>query len=369
MSYLDILSIDVKIKKAFEEEKDRLSVYTEKLQDLEKTLNTQDIEKKLTSRIYKNLVSNVEDIKEKINEIYTQDKLNFYISSTVHLLEKYKNILQTPIKLTFIGINGVNDIEKNNLISKYLEIAQEYTNIEFNTPNVVEEKVICNNCYNKKLFDVIDSSIYICLVCGSQQEILLHTSSYKDIDRVNISAKYAYDRKLHFRDCINQYQGKQNTNINSKIFNDLINQFEKHHLLVGNKNLSREKRCVKITKEHIYLFLKELEYTKHYENVNLIHYQITGSKPDDISYLEDKLLDDFDILTNLYDKKFKNKAGFSRKNFINTQYILYQLLLKYKHPCKKEDFTILKTVDRKSFHDDITKMLFEELGWNMSPLF
>ena len=80
-------------------------------------------------------------------------------------------------------------------------------------------------------------------------------------------------------------------------------------------------------------------------------------------------MDDFDILTNLYDKNFKNKPGFERKNFINTQYVLYQLLLKYKHVCKKEDFTILKTVDRKSFHDDITKTLFEELGWNMSPLF
>ena len=60
---------------------------------------------------------------------------------------------------------------------------------------------------NKKLFDVIDNSVYICLLCGSQQEVILHTSSYKDIDRINISSKYTYDRKVHFRDCINQYQG------------------------------------------------------------------------------------------------------------------------------------------------------------------
>ena len=70
-----------------------------------------------------------------------------------------------------------------------------------------------------------------------------------------------------------------------------------------------------------------------------------------------------------YDKKFKNKPGFERKNFINTQYVLYQLLMKYKHNCKKEDFTILKTTDRKSFHDDIAKILFEDLGWNMAPIF
>ena len=96
---------------------------------------------------------------------------------------------------------------------------------------------------------------------------------------------------------------------------------------------------------------------------------MTGKKPDDISYLEDKLLDDFDTLTELYDRKFKNKPGFSRKNFINTQYVLYQFLLRYRHPCKKDDFTILKTVDRKSFHDDVAKKCFEELGWNHHPLF
>ena len=73
-------------------------------------------------------------------------------------------------------------------------------------------------------------------------------------------------------------------------------------------------------------------------------------------------MDDFDLLTNLYDKKFKKKPGFDRKNFINTQYVLYQLLVRYRHHCKKEDFTILKTVDRKSFHDDVAKECFEELN-------
>lgn len=101
----------------------------------------------------------------------------------------------------------------------------------------------------------------------------------------------------------------------------------------------------------------------------MIHYNLTCIKPDDISHLEDKLLEDFDILSDLYHEIFKNKPGFERKNFINTQYVLYQLLMKYRHPCKKEDFTILKTIDRKSFHDDITKSLFEQLEWSHCPTF
>ena len=123
----------------------------------------------------------------------------------------------------------------------------------------------------------------------------------------------------------------------------------------------------RIEKEHIMLFLKELGYIKHYENIHLIHFTLTGKKPDDITHLENKLLDDFDQLTALYDKKYKFKI--ERKNFINTQYVLYQLLRRHKHPCNKEDFTILKTVDRQSFHDNITKVLFSLLGWNHSPSF
>jgi len=363
MIQLDILNIDFNIKNTFKEETDKIPQYQEKLNDLLKTLKKENF----STRPYKNLQTTINTLQEKIENIRLGQKLNFYIAETAHLIERYKKILQTPVKLSFTGKAVSDNKEKNQIISDYIEIAQNYSDIK----PIISKKMItveCNNCTNKKLFDIIDNSIYICILCGAQQEILLHTSSYKDTDRINISAKYTYDRKAHFRDCINQYQGKQNSTVDQKVYDSLIEQFMKHHLLEMDKN-SKEERCKNITKEHIYLFLKELQYTKHYENVNLIHYQITGKKPDDISYLEDKLLDDFDKLVNLYDRKFKNKPGFHRKNFMNTQYVLYQLLIRYRHKCNKEDFTILKTVDRKSFHDDVAKICFEELGWNHTPLF
>lgn len=360
MSQVDILSIDAKIKQAFTEEVYKLPNYQEKLSDLQRTLQKE----KLSIRALRNLKTNICELEEKIDNLQLGQQLNFYIAESAHKIERYKKILSTPVKLSFTGKASRDSQEKKDVVSSYLKIAQKYTDMTAETQRspVKPLRVVCNNCPNKKLFDIIDNSIYICIPCGAQQEILLHTSSYKDIDRINISAKYTYDRKVHFRDCINQYQGKQNSTIDTKVYKNLIEQFEKHHLIVGNKKIPKEERCKNITKEHIHLFLKELEYTKHYENVNLIHYHLTGKKPDDISHLEDRLLDDFDQLTDFYDKKFKNKPGFDRKNFINTQYVLYQLLMRYRHPCKKEDFTILKTVDRKSFHDDIAKICFEELN-------
>ena len=364
---INILTVNTKILENFKQEENKLQEYKNKLKDIEKSLEF----KNLKPRIQSNLLKTKNELVEYISNIENNTFYNFYISETGEILEKYKEILNKPIKMSFMGKGTKNNKNKQKLIDEYLIIANKYVNIEFsmeveknNSIMEKKEKIFCRNCDNRKEFDILEGNIYVCVKCSAQQVIMKNISSYKDNDRINITSKYLYDRKIHFRDCINQYQGKQNSTIPQKVYDELENQFELHHLLNGDKDTPKEIRFSKIEKEHINIFLKELEYTKHYENVHLIHYNMTGKKPDDIGYLEDKLLDDFDILTDLYDKRFKN---IDRKNFINTQYVLYQLLLRHRHPCNKDDFFILKTIDRQSFHDDVMKVLFMELGWNFVP--
>ena len=358
-SELNILTINNQIFENFEDEKNKLRYYKEQYENIIKSLEL----KNLKQRVKEALLKSKENLITHINDIENNTSLNFYITETAELLEKYKNILNCPIKLNFLGKSNKNNKEKNDIIEKYIEIAGKYVNININVNKKYKDKIICKNCNNKD-FDIIDNNIYVCVNCSAQQLLINNISSYKDIDRVNISSKYIYDRRTHFRDCINQYQGKQNSTIKPEVYEELEKQFELHHLLVGDKNTPKNIKFKNILKEHISIFLKELDYSKHYENINLIHYNMTDKKPDDISYLEDKLLEDFDILTEYYDKKFKS---IERKNFINTQYVLYQLLLRHKHPCNKEDFTILKTLDRKTFHDEIMSSIFTDLGWNFVP--
>lgn len=358
---LDILSIDNKIQLSFENESKKLPQYKERLEELEKTFQSSN----LPPRSKIDLEKSINDLQILIQRLERKEDLNFYIIETAEILEKYRQILKTPIKLSFCGKPKQDSKEKLELIQKYLEIAQKYYKVQ-TKPSEKKFEFSCESCTNKKDF-VTEENAYICLECGAQQEILQHTISYKDSDRVNISTKYTYDRKVHFRDCINQYQGKQNCSIDQKVYDQLEDIFERHHLLVGDKNTEKIIRFSKITKEHILMFLKELDFSKHYENVTLIHYNITGKKPDDISYLEDKLLADFDLLVETYDKNFKDKVD--RVNFISTHYVLYQLLRRHKHRCKKEDFVILKTMDRKAFHDNVCRELFDSLGWNFVPLY
>lgn len=357
MEDIDILEIHSHICKFFEDKININSELYKRLQELEKTLILTKNNK------YKNeLERNILTIKKNIEN---NEEYNFYITETIEIIEKYKSILKIPIKISFTGKPIINNIEKNKLIEEYVKIAQRYYNFKITFPEK-KFKIICDNCNNEKEFFIEENS-YICEICGCQQEIIHNITSYKDSDRVNICTKYTYDRKVHFRDCINQYQGKQNCTIELKIYNDLENILERHHLLLGKKHDSKEYRFKNVSKEHIIMFLKELGYSKHYENVILIHCNLTGKKPDDISYLEDKLLNDFDLLVETYDKHFKNKV--ERINFISTQYVLFQLLQKYHHYCKKEDFVLLKTMDRKSFHDNICKELFSILNWNFTPLY
>jgi ribosomal protein S24E len=360
-SETDILTIDAKIQKDFDEEKTKLSLYKERLDQLNITQSQY-----VPDRVRVELEKAISSLIDKVTAIETDRDRSFYIAETAELLERYKEKLKIPVKMSFTGKQVEIDPEKQDIIARYLDIAKKYIPISVKSVEK-KSKASCINCSSKKDF-VQEETGFVCQDCGAQQDILQHTTSYKDVDRVNISAKYSYDRKVHFRDCINQYQGKQNCTIEQKVYDDLENMFEKHHLLAGDKSTKKENRFSKITREHVLMFLKELGYSKHYENVILIHYNMTGKKPDDISHLEDKLLADFDLLVETYDKFFKNKVD--RVNFISTQYVLYQLLLKHKHPCRKEDFVILKTVDRKSFHDTICSQLFSLLSWTFNnPLY
>ena len=359
MSNIDIIIIDKQIRDKFTKQYDNINIYVNRLQEIEKTLKN----KCLPPRAINELLETKKNISKYIEDTENLVQYNFYILKTVDLIEDYKKILKKPIKISFMGKPSKNNKEKQIIIDTYTTIIKDYVKVE-EDKKYVPPPIVCINCDNKKDFDIIDQSIYVCTKCFAQQTVLKYNSSYNDIDRINISSKYMYDRKVHFRDCIKQYQGKQNSTIPDKVYTELTTELESHHILENSPE--KEIKFKNVTKNHVLLFLKELGYANHYENVHLIHHVLTGKKQHDISSLEDQLLDDFDILTDLYDKKYKD---INRKNFINTQYVLYQLLQRHKYRCDKEEFIILKTIDRKFFHDEVCQNLFEYLGWNHTPFY
>jgi hypothetical protein len=174
--------------------------------------------------------------------------------------------------------------------------------------------------------------------------------------------KYHYDKKCHFRDTINQYQGKQNKYIPSKLFDELNIILQKHGLLLDSNNPNI--KYSKVTKDHIRLFLNEIEYSKYYEDLQLIYYKLTSKPCPDINSIEKQLYEDFDRLV----EAFLSLPNIDRKNFLNSHYVLRQLLLRRNIKVPENDLSILKTTSRMRDHDDIYEICCNILGWNFIPL-
>jgi hypothetical protein len=177
------------------------------------------------------------------------------------------------------------------------------------------------------------------------------------------------NRILHFQDCVRQFQGIPTCKLPQTVLDALSRKFAAYNLLVDSD--AALVRYSKITPQHITFFLKELKLTKQYENVNVIYYTLTGKRVADIRHLEARLMDDVKQLVTLYDHLHgkDRPQALERKNFMNVQYLLFQLLRRHGYACKIDDFSVLKTADRKLFYDGICGNLFKQLGWNFTPTF
>lgn len=355
---VDILMIDARIR-------NELSITNEdeirkRRDNLAKSLRSSVFNTRIVDRI----TSEIDRLDNRIKDIDNGHTLAFYISDTIQLVEKYRQILKVPKRMSFMGkVTTPVNTEKHTLINEYLTISSKYS-------DVLDEKIDmdlkCLNCGSVLTREILDDCSYICGNCSSDQGSIVSVSSFTDSERVNISSKYSYDRRTHFRECIGQYQGTQNASIPPEVYETLDKCFEFHSLLEGTPDTPRAERYAKVTKSVILRFLKEQGITKQYENINLIYSNITDVPLPDISSIIDPMMEDFDILSDVYDRNYSDS---SRKNFINTQYVLFQLLRKHGHNCNKEDFSNLKTVDRKFFHESILKKIFFELGWNYVSIF
>lgn len=403
---INILSINTIILQKFEQDEKNNEA---KLHLIQKLLN----EKNTSNAVRDDLISIQQTIIEEKQSIK-----ELYLAKTCLLVEEYAQILKKPI--SHKKENNLPIVRrKHEILIRYLNIVNHLVKtkkwdilLPFKSPKLndpISLEFYCPSCENNddNKFEIDEFNRRTCLDCSTQQSSIETGITHKDYSRVNIVGKFIYNRILHFQDCIKQYQGKQNCKIPDQLYIDLDKKFQAYRLIINpnpeptsgshqhfkTKNPSpnsqesieccsdqepfravvgaRLIRYSKITRNHIMMFLKELKYTKHYENVNLIYFTLTNKRVDDISHLEEQLIEDFKELVSLYDELHgKDKEEeLDRKNFMNVQYLLFQLLRRHNHPCKIEDFTILKTIDRKLFHDTICKNLFNKLGWKFTPTF
>lgn len=353
---IDIISIDKEIKKDFETKIKSVEVLNKKINELKNIITN-------SPRI-KTLVNNdIKRMSDEISDIQDNNSQQIYISESTPIVEEYKKRLNEPIQIDFMN-NVVKERDNTDIINKYINIAKKYKKIipEYPSPTI-QQVDKCTNCGGTS-FDIVDDNMHTCTSCGNCKKYSIQTNIS---NRVNVSLKYTYERISHFINCINKYQAKQNTYIKPEVYTSLENYFDMNGLLIGDKSTPKEQRFKKITKSDILHGLKETGNNKYYDDVYLIHTVLTGVPPNDISHVEQKILKDFEILSNLYDEMYKNKLD--RSSFLNSKHILCQLLKKYKCKCDELEFQLLKTYERRMFYDDMCRALFNNLGWNFESIF
>ena len=368
MKSIDIIDIDKKIQEYYKEEYDKLSEFRENLNEL--FITRDSLAHIPRNYLHNKIQTSIDELQKDIASVETKEKYTLYLSKTSPLIHKYQHLLNTPIRISFIKkpTNTNNENEKQEIVRTYVEIVK---GISFNDVSLTDEiqNIVltqkekdsksskCSRCGSSEFEDV--DKYKNCKNCGSQEEDKRFALSYRDANHVNITQKYTYDRSIHFRECMNQYQGKQNCTIDPKVYSDLEREFRNNGLLLPD-NGTPFGRFSNITKSQVSKFLRDLKYTKQYENSILIHHNMTGKLPDNIRHLEDELIKEFEQLVVVYDELYGDS---DRKNFISTHLILYKLLRKHRHPCRKEDFIMLKTSERKAVHNDILRILFHKVGF------
>ena len=309
------------------------------------------------------------DIIAECNKMQDMQQFNmnatFYDWASKEIINSYKASINNVIHTDFMTVNKRKDLspEQKLLKDKLMETIESFFGQEV-LEKVVKRKVIPQKT---SFVDTNENAIPATVdELNTEGDEEWNGMVFNDINRINFNIKFKYDKRQHFKETINQYQGLQHKYIPPEVINDLIRELEEHGLADKTKTDPKE-RYAKLQKSHISMFLKETKHTGFYEDKQLIYSKITTLPCPNIQKYEKGLYADFEKLVEVFLELSEDVID-HRKNLLNTHYILRQLLKKRGIIVPEDDLNNLKTPARIRIHDDIYQMCCEKLGWKFTPL-
>ncbi len=395
MNIPDLTKLNDEIKEMINpNNKDIIKGYTKQLIQAE-----DELKKKINYSEIKKLQHVIAELKEKIENIENGNYFMEYVSLSNQILNEYSNddtkhsarklsptiqILDTIHKLSpkILKVSSTAKIEKNTkCLVKLLSAAKKYVDIHdlenkyaFNkedVSNTIKKKFFVECCQNCKSDNGLISSrgMILCKKCGYQTAQFINTESvvseFSSTERVNTKQRYKYERLKHFEDAMDKFQGKCKKKLPSDLFSKLKKELDIYNLIDHKCKGDRIKKYEKVNKTHIRKFLKNTNNSKYYEDVNYIYNKITGKPVPDISEYINVLREDFKKLLDAHAIVKKKK---DRTNFLNGQFVLYQLLRKNGYKCTENDFVMLKARDKREDHNEIYEQCCLSLGWEFYPI-
>lgn len=345
--------INRKNKKTFNVE----SLHKKQLEHFEKNYNKvpffekhlQELEKQETQNKHR-----IAKLKQKITDLKNKKDEKDYFLNTSFMLYNYHKGKQIEsndhIEKPFMDnmINKTQTTSKGDLLGKFVNLID-------NTNTDYQEKIkhkkntsICQDCLIEKMI-IQTESMLVCPECGDSEYIILNNDkpNYKEISTdVNC---FAYKKKNHFKEILNQIQGKESTTIPEEVYQKILEELKKTRIKTEH-----------VTKQKIRDILRKIGYAKYYEHRSNIMYKIKGIPPITLSReIEDRLLLMFDDLLKPYAKCCPK----TRRNFLNYYYVIRKLceILGLKEILNTEHLPQLKSRKKLAEHDQIWKEMMKIL--------
>ena len=339
---MDILEFHHTISKNFKIEISQHESFKDHKRKLENILKLPYLSQRVRNAVEDDLLT----IENKIKRVTS---LKFYFIEIGDIVNRYIDCISKPM-LNFFFEKSARQTQKLDIIQEFWEVLNMYKKFyPFVCPLIPPSNAnLCHYCQTDHGF-VFDDIVSVCFKCFSEN--MRYINHQKSCEfTFKMSSKYVYDRNSQFRDCLARYQGEQKLSLPSTLLPSLNAAFQMY-------------RIDHVTYVNVVMMLRNLGYGKFADDYMFIHHQLTKEPLPDVSHIEEKLLNDFD----LFNSELKTFEHLNKKNF-STQYILLQLLQLHGIAIHPDHLSVIKSNERKIFTNKICKTIFADLGWNFTSL-
>ena len=294
------------------------------------------------------------------NEQSTSNEKSKNLKDIPEISEKIDNKSKCNSNLS--NLNILDYITKTGKTNKGEEYKKYYDKciLNINHPTNINNfsNNNCKNCDNKEFQIDNKYGTIICVNCGLSEPYVEYSNSninYNEyIHMETISQPFSYQRKNHFKEWLNQLQGKEVTVIPESVINLVLQEVKKERIT----NIDE------ITSERIKKYLKKLGLNKYYEHIPNLISKITNKPTLTISADFEK------VLLDLFDKiqePFKKHCPKERKNFLSYSYTLHKFCLLLGKKDYLIYFPLLKSREKLFEQERIWKDICNDLGWKFVP--
>lgn len=342
--------------KKIDEDKNNIEKYRSELVLLKKAKENYSAKNNLSN--CNNVSMKITELENKIKNIENDKDLSEYLFNSIEFIKEIDNNEYVSVEnsteegiFKYISLDSKNN--KGEMYKMYMKKCFP-SEVSRTSGTTTLSSFRCKEC-NYKTTNDNAAGITICFNCGlTEQSNISNLPEWNHAETHEYIKPYSYKRTNHFKEWINQIQGREGTAIPPDVINLLVQEIKKERL--------RDKSLVTYAK--IKEFLKKLKLNKYYEHIPNIIHKITGNKQLIINNdLQIKLVNMFNEIQDPFEKYCPK----NRKNFLSYSYTLYkffQLLDKNEYLIY---FPLLKSREKLFEQENIWKNICIELNWTFIP--